>query len=84
MGYEKQNHLEILTPESYVTEGLAHALHLTYLDDQARKARSGPPSFAARMTAQTDDKSAQCPLMAEGSVRESDGDPKNPAGNLGK
>ena len=54
VGHAKRNPLAILTPERRVAEEIAHALHLTDLDDQVSAAGAGLPSSAEGTIANTE------------------------------
>ena len=83
VGYAKRNPLAILTPESKVAEGIAHALHLTDLTDQVREVGVGQSNSNDRTApgegeVDTDERSPICQPTAEGTVRPQELDPENP------
>ena len=75
--YAKRNPLAILTPERRVAEEIAHALHLTDLDDQVGEVGAGRPSSAEGAIANAEVRSAECPSTTGGTVRVPNKDPKN-------
>ena len=78
VGYAKRNPLAILTPERSVAEEIAHALHLTDLDDQGGEAGAGRPSSAEGAIANAEVRSAEGPSTTGGTVRVPSKDPENP------
>ena len=83
MGYAKRNPLATLTPERRVSEGIAHALHLTDLKDQVRKAGAGRLSSGKRITGEmreigTVERPPQCQPTAGGAVCPPKKDTENP------
>ena len=78
VGYANRNPLMILMPERRVAEEIAHALHLTDLDDQVGEAGAGrPSSTGGGAIANAEVRSAECPLTMWGTVRAPNKDPKN-------
>ena len=77
VGYAKRNTLAILTPERRVAEEIAHALHLTDLDDQVGEAEAGRPSSAEGAIANSKVRSADCSSATGSTVRVPNKDPEN-------
>ena len=82
VGYGKSNPLAILTPERKVSEGIAHALHLTDLTVQVGEVGVDQSSSDERTTAgnlevDTDEQSPQEPPITGGTVPPQKKDPEN-------
>ena len=83
VGYAKRNPLAILIPDRKVSEGIAHALHLTDLTDQGGEVRVGrsnsdDETTARNMDGDTDERSPQEPPTAGGTVLLQKKEPQNP------
>ena len=83
VGYAKRNPLAILTPERRVTEGIAHARHLTDLTDQVGEFGVGRSNSDEKASAEngevgTDERPPQGQSTAGGTVCLQKKDPENP------
>ena len=83
MVYAKRNPLAILTPDLKVSEGIAHALHLTDLTDQGGDAgvgrsNSNDRTTAGNMEGDKDERSPQETPTAGGTIPPQEKAPENP------